>query len=129
MRGLFVVSTCSTAIKFVDYHEHSLTRGQIPQIKRSLTIRGGANLMNKHLFTPNGVATPITESDLAFLTANAMFMAKVADGFFSIIGDDGDTERRARDMWAKDGTAPKTEADFARRNDQSGMKVGAAAAA
>lgn len=129
MRGLFVVSTCSTPIRFVEYHEHSLTKGQIPQIKGGVVIRGGANLMNKHLYTPNGVATPITDDQLAFLSNNKMFMRSVADGFFTVIGDDGDTERAAKSMKAKDGTAPKTEKDFERRDDKSGLKLGAPIAA
>lgn len=130
MRGLYVVSTCSTPIRFVEYHEHSLAKGQIPQMKGpGVIIKGGANLMNKHLFTPAGVATAITEDQLAFLTANAKFMQAVADGYMSVIGDDGDTERAAKSMRPKDGTAPKTEADFARRDDMSGLKTGQARAA
>lgn len=129
-RGLFVVSTCSTPIKFARYIPHSLEKNQLPQIDTAhqVIIQGGANLMNKHLFTPGGVATPISETDLTFLTADPQFMKKVAEGYFSVIGDNGDTERAAKDMKAKDGTAPKTEADFARRDDKSGLKAGAAAA-
>lgn len=107
-----IVSKSSTPMTFNDYHPDSLRPNQLPQIRRSVRIEGGANVPNKHMVTPKGVLTRVSDDDLAFLMSNAKFQEVMKAGFMLVIADDRDMDKVVGDMAAKDGCAPKTEADF-----------------
>lgn len=114
---------------FNDYHPDSLKPNQLPQVRRSVRIEGGANCPNKFMVTPNGVLTRVSDDDLAFLMSNAKFQEVMKAGFMSVIADDRDMEKAVRDMAKKDGCAPKVESDFVGKVKHVGRDVETIAAA
>lgn len=108
----YIVSTATTSINFSDYHAESLKPGQLPTVRRSFMVLGGANLPDKTLRTPKGVVTPVSHDDLAFLVGDANFCKMVKDGFMQIVTDERDMPSAVRDMTAKDRCAPKTPEDY-----------------
>lgn len=111
----YVYSTVSTNVAFVQYSESRPNR--FPAVLRKVIVLGGANVAqgghNKGLWTPKGIATPISDNDLAFLNTDAKFQKFVKDGFMSVGFDENAADRAAADMRDKDKSAPKTPNDFA----------------
>lgn len=120
-RKCFVFSTATTSVSFVEYGEARPNR--FPEVKRRVTILGGANVPAKTLVTPRGVVTAVSEDEAAFLATNRNFAKMMANGFMTLASDDKDLERALLDMKPKDRCAPKVAADFVKP-----PKVGAAAA-
>lgn len=86
--------------------------GSLPEIMRSVTIKGGANLPNRHGDTPTATETAVTDDELAFLMGQPMFLKHVKDGFFVVRPSEAKLDFIAADMTPKDRCAPKTDADF-----------------
>lgn len=57
----------------------------LPRKVHSITINGGAGVVSKkHLHTPRGVVTIITEDDYKILKENKSFCRKVERGFLKV---------------------------------------------
>ena len=87
-----VFSTITNPVSYVEYEGTDTGRNR--PIKRSVTIKGGHGVAEaRNLVTPYGVATQVTEDELAFLEANPAFQRHKARGFLtvrkSISGSDG----------------------------------------
>ncbi len=128
MSKTYVVSTISTSVAFVAYGEYR--PGHVPTIKRRVNILGGANVAHgggqKGLWTPRGVATPVSSEDMEFLKNDAQFNKMVRKGFLSVVFVESDAELAAADMVPKDKSAPKTPGDFAGTSGRSADEVIAA---
>jgi hypothetical protein len=124
----YVYSTVSTNVSFVLWSEPRPNR--YPSMLRKVNILGGANVAqgghNKGLWTPKGVATPVSDADLEFLNADAKFQEMVRKGFMSIGFDERDADKAAGDMCAKDKSAPKTPADFTGKVGRGVQEIAAA---
>lgn len=123
---IHIASTATSPLRFVNYEIPSDPRIVARELA-SVTIKGGANLPNKVLMTPKGAVTSIDERDWEWLCKDGLFLQMVDKGFLTIINDPRDGEHAFRDLTAKDGCAPKTEADFARvknNTDGEGIRVG-----
>jgi len=111
---MYVYSTVSTDVAFEEYHP--APENSIPQVKRRVVIRGGANCATKQLITPRGVATQISDDDYLWLTTHPQvldsFQRFVNDGFMQVDNRKEDPDAVASGMEAADGSAPKTPADF-----------------
>lgn len=83
----------------------------VPRELFKVTIQGGANLADKHDLTRRGVSTPISDREYEFLIADPKFLEVMADGHM-VITNETDAEKAARDMKAKDRSAPKTPDDY-----------------
>lgn len=79
----------------------------------SILIRGGTGVANDRLITPLGVATQVTDTELAELEKNTVFLEHRRDGFIRVQTKRADPEKVASDMNLKDRSAPLTPADFA----------------
>jgi MinD-like ATPase involved in chromosome partitioning or flagellar assembly len=80
-------------------------------------IKGKANITNKVLVTPRGVATTVTDEQLAQLKRCKMFMTHLENGFLfidekakSATADKADEV--AKNMQAKDKSAPPKKEDI-----------------
>lgn len=118
----YIYSTASTHLEYVKYGP--TPQGGVPAIERKVGIHGGANVANKHVITPRGVVTAVSDEDLSFLWGNEQFCKDMRTGFLAIETVKEDPDTIAQDMNPRDGSAPATPRDFEKK-----PKVGALAAA
>lgn len=91
------------------YVYSTLSAGQIFDTELGrIEILGGANISNKHLFTPRGVVTRITEEQLSALRKTAIFQSFFQSGFLSVSLTEKKPEKVAKDMEAADKSAQTT---------------------
>ena len=79
------------------------------QVYDGVFVAGGANCPNKYMLTPRGVATQVTDEQVAILRANALFKLHESNGYVSIDGRKIDADKKAKDMNHSDKSAPLTE--------------------
>lgn len=105
-----VYTTSSTDLAYRKYSDP--VKGSLPRVLREITIRGGANVADKHFITPCGVGTEVTDDDVEFLRADPNFQRHEKAGFVMIVGRKLDPEVPVADMEQRDRSAPKRPADF-----------------
>lgn len=105
-----IFSTLSNDQSYTFYKKE----GGSTNVERSIFIAGKANVANKHLITPSGMATSVSDEDYADLQNNEVFNLHVKNGFLSVSKVKADPEKVAKGMTSKDESAPKTEKDFAK---------------
>ena len=89
--------------------------GDLPVADGEVFVAGGANVTNKHLQTPLGIATKVTREEAEKLKQHPTFKKHMERGFMTIRDDNDkvDVEVAAADMEGRDGSAPLTDNDFA----------------
>jgi len=106
----------STGSNNVDYCFYKKTN-DLPIIERRITILGGANVANKQVVTPMGVATQITDEELRLLEGDPkaqipphpVFKMHMDAGFLKVDKKKLDIEKViAKDMKLRDGSSPLT---------------------
>lgn len=102
----------STLAASVDYAFHIPGGGDLPIMEHKVTVKGGAGVANSHLVTPKGVVTEISEQDAARLKEHPVFQIHQKNGFVEISSSSVDPDKAARDMTAKDNSAPVTPGDL-----------------
>lgn len=110
MNYVYSTLTCDNS-----YTLYEKTAGGLSVPKAEVLIKGGTGLANKHFITPLGVATSVSDQELALLKENSVFKEQMANGFL-IVQEGGkaeDAEKVAADMVIGDGSAPLTEQDAA----------------
>ena len=95
MANLHVFSKLSTD---VTYHDYEAGGADLPVITKSVTINGGAGVATKHLVTPLGVHTEITEDQAELLNRNGIFQLHKKNGFVVIEKKKADVEKVAANM-------------------------------
>lgn len=83
----------------------------VPQATSKILVKGGANLMTKHMVTPRGVVTEVTPEELAELRQNEVFKLHQANGFIQVSEAKTDVEKAVSDMVGRDQSAPLVEQD------------------
>ncbi|MEX9216287.1 hypothetical protein AB7W40_19735 [Providencia rettgeri] len=71
-------------------------------------IAGQANVMTKHMYTPRGRVTEISDEQYRQLKANHVFKLHVENGFIAVESQKEDPEKVATNMEASDASAPDT---------------------
>lgn len=106
----FVYSTATCSTTYVVYAENMPNAPHSVSLHKIL-IKGGANIANKHVMTPRGVATEVSDSDLEILMKDQNFLKAMKLGFITV--DKGrsekDIDKKVKDMQSRDGSAPKTK--------------------
>jgi hypothetical protein len=105
----FVYSTNST---HVGYTEYDNTAPDLPIAKRTVVVKGGANVADKRFVTPLGVCTEISDDAAAFLAQDANFIRHQKAGHVKLSAHRLDPEIPAADMRLRDGCAPLVPGDF-----------------
>jgi hypothetical protein len=113
---MFVYSTLTNSLTIADYIKRD---GGVPTKKRQVLINGGANLASKHLITPQGVVTELSNDDYDFVKENKMFQRMVERGFIKVDAKKMDVEKVVADMESRDESAPLVPQDF---EDTDGAK-------
>jgi hypothetical protein len=116
----YVYSTLSANVAYVvwDFKPDQ----QVARIKHRITIKGGAGVAeNKHLITPKGLVTQVSDSDLALLRENPVFKRQEDRGFLKVESTktQKNIEKAISDMEGRDNSAPITPQDF----ELQGLKV------
>ena len=107
MPFVYSTGTCSTTYNiFEDTNAKDISR-----VKHAILIKGGANVANKHIVTPRGVVTEVSDSDLALLMKDPHFQQHMKAGFLSVEDHKVSANKVAKDMEPKDKSAPRTPED------------------
>ena len=88
-------------------------------------IKGGANLADKHFYTPRGVATSLTEEQYNAIKDSRIFQALENAGLFSVSKKETDANKAAKNMTKKDKSAPKAKEDFEKNAENVSVVTGA----
>lgn len=97
--------------------------GDIPVETGRVYIAGGSNVPDKYMVTPLGVATPVSDDELAILQENSVFLAHVKNGFITIRKSEADPEKVASDMETRDQSAPLVDGDFEDKPEEEKPKT------
>lgn len=95
-----VYSTMANGNEYVRYSEHG-PRG-VNVAEASVVIKGGAGINKKHVQTPLGVHTAVSDADMAWLKDNFSFKQHVANGYITVQERKVDPEAAAADMVTHD---------------------------
>jgi rRNA maturation endonuclease Nob1 len=106
----FIYSTLSNDNVYVQYAEQK-SNNLAPVAVGSIYIAGKANITNKNLLTPKGVVTEVTDAQLKDLELSEVFNIHVKNGFITVDKSKKDADKVAKDMTAKDKSAPLSEED------------------
>lgn len=111
----YIVSKLSASTDYVQYQNTGGPGASIPA--KRVTIKGGADVADrKHalaegILTPNGCITKVTDDELEFLKANAVFQTHLNNGHVTILDSRENPNKVAQDM-DKDVSAPLTPSDY-----------------
>lgn len=110
--SVFVYSTLTGSHKYPIYRKRREGGDTIPQMESYVLIHGGANLATKHLITPKGVVTKVTDDEYERLKANPAFARHLKRGYLTVEDYDYTVDEIVADMTPKDGSAPLTPDDY-----------------
>lgn len=77
----------------------------------TVEVKGGADVTDKNLVTPEGVLTRITDNDLDILKSNKGFQKHLEGGYVKYFGQKPDIEKHASKM-TKDKSKQLTKSDY-----------------
>lgn len=86
---------------------------------KTIVIKGGANVTDKHLWTPRGVATEVTREELDALRKIPSFAKREKEGYFSTSQFEKNPDKVAGDMAGADKSA---QADVEKLEETSRAK-------
>ena len=86
---------------------------------KTIVIKGGANVTDKHMWTPRGVATKVTREELEGLRKIPSFASREKNGFFSTSQFEKNPNKVAGDMAGADKSA---QADVEKLEEKSKAK-------
>lgn len=86
---------------------------------KSIVIKGGANVADKHMWTPKGVATQVTKEELEELRKIPSFSSREKEGYFSTSQFEKNADKVANDMAGADKSA---QADVEKLEETSKAK-------
>ena len=102
----YITSTMSASVTYCVYAK---TVGGLTKVVKEITINGGANVIDKHFVTKEGVCTEVSEEDLELLQQNRTFQQHLKNGFLKIQKRSGvDT----KNLEKEDNSAQLTKAKF-----------------
>jgi hypothetical protein len=107
----YVYSTLSNDNIYASY-DNSGTNKDTPVLQRSILIKGGAGIATKHLLTPLGIVTKVTDDELEHLQKNEDFQLHIKNGFIKFDKKKVDPEVAAADMASRDKSAPYVPEDI-----------------
>lgn len=109
-KKVFLYSTLSSDQAYTVYKDGG---GDLPQVEGQILVKGGANVPDGRMITPEGaVITATTPENLERLRQNEVFKLHEANGFIVVSDHKVDGEVAAADMTGRDQSAPLVPADF-----------------
>lgn len=111
MAKIYIYSTLTSDQVYAQYTRPA---NGVPQVESKIKIKGGANLMTRHMVTPQGVVTEVTAEELSILRSNEVFKLHETNGFITVSEGketSANIERAVSDMTGRDQSAPMVEQD------------------
>lgn len=114
----YVFSTITNSLQYCSFEKRSLGNDRHAVIKKKVLIEGGHGVATvstsecPRIHTPNGVATYVSDEDLEFLLQNKSFQRHIERKFITHDKKETTLTVKVKDMTPKDGSAPKTPADY-----------------
>lgn len=107
----YVYSTLPNSQMYTTYHPQEGSNQVIRKDKQVL-IKGGSGMANKHLITPLGVGTQVSDDELEILEQHRLFQQHVKNGYMVVKSYKTNPEKVAADMETRDGSSPIVPGDF-----------------
>ena len=110
----YVYSTLACSNDYCVYREvpeEFQNVGRIHNILHKITIKGGTGVINKHLVTPQGVVTQISDEDMEYLLKDEVFNVHVKNGFITYQKHEEKVDKVVKDLKKKDKSAQMTSGD------------------
>src|SRR5277367_4378873 len=101
----YVYSTLTNSTAYAIYKKTDVKQPGV--IERTILIKGGSNLATKSLITPLGVASKVSDEDLAILENDYHFQQHVKKGFITYDKRNISVEKAIESMVKRDKSAPK----------------------
>ena len=109
----------STLTSGMDYTLYQTNENGVHLNKGVVSIKGGANLPDKFLITPQGVVTEVDDEQVAILKQIPLFNQHVAAGFIVLSEARSEIEAVVPDMVSRDESAPLTPNDYVEGDSQA----------
>ena len=95
--------------------------GSFPRVIKEVLIKGGANVANKNLVTPDGVLTEVSDEDYEALQTVYVFQQHVKGGLIKVISSskEKEQEKAKKDMSEGDGSAPLTPKSYKKKGKKA----------
>ena len=108
----YILSTLTADQRYTRYAPGG---GDLPIVEAEVFVKGGANVADKRLITPQGVVTgPLTDDQMAILESNSVFQLHKQNGFVTVSeAKPLDADAAAASQANRDDSAPLVEGDFA----------------
>ena len=115
---MYIVSKASQDNEYVIWS--TAPNGQ-KTVKKTILIKGGANVMDKKtMTTPKGVVTEVSEEDWKELENHVAFKRHLERGFMEVMKEEKKARKRAETKSdKKDGGAQLTPEDFEKRGQKA----------
>ena len=107
-----MVHIYSTLTAAQNYNIWVRTGNDLHTKMKAIHINGGHGIPNKHLLTPRGVATTISDEDYEHLLTNPTFTAHVRNGYIQVEKKAVDSEKAAANLKDGDESAQLKPQDF-----------------
>lgn len=96
------------------YTQYAKSINGLNQVSAQVEIKGGADITNKNLITPEGVITKVTPAELEILKANKDFQKHLEHGHVRYFSNEPDIDKVASKL-EKDNSAPLTPSDYVKK--------------
>lgn len=115
-----VFSKMASDVRYVDWVDGG---ADVKREGASVMIKGGAGVAGKHLITPLGLHTEVTDEEADILMRNHVFQFHLKNGSVVIEDKKADPEKIVGDMGGEDPSGPLTPADYEDPKKTGGVKV------
>lgn len=120
----YIVSKASQDVEYADWVKGRNGRNTM---RKSVIIKGGANVLNrKTMETPHGMTNEVSAEDLKFLQAHTAFKKHVENGWMIVCKTKAEADKKATTAEKnedgtvkKDGSAQLTKEDFEKRGQKA----------
>lgn len=119
----YIYATLSSDQNYSVYEEQKKTAGGVLAPRAligSVKINGKANIANKVLVTPRGAVTEVSDEELKLLRQCECFERHEEGGYVSVESRKTDPNKAAKNLTAKDKSAPITKGAKSVGNDEKG---------
>lgn len=107
---VYIFSTLSTNQLYTKYLKSEAN--ELARVDRTVLVKGGANVADKHFVTPRGVVTEVSDEDYALLKDNDLFNTHVKNGYITVEEKNVNVDKVVSNMTSADESAPLTPESY-----------------
>ena len=113
----YILSKLSNSQNYTQYAK-GLDGDQINIPIKSVYIKGGADVTNKNLETPEGIVNKVSADDLAFLLENKDFQSHLEKGYVKYYDTEPNVDKEVEKM-TKDNSKQLTKSDYTKKGKKA----------